>query len=191
MTTQRSTTDKTEAISAAVALAEFRADIAIQRTPLPRVNSDDSYLVRAEDVAWYTPSGTNPARLGPVLASPMKTFELFLQEFGPGESSDMQQHHHEAVHVVVSGHGHSEIEDAVVAWGPGDFICVPTMHWHRHYNDSADEGVRMLLVENSRLLDSLGLNYRVSAGFVTWDEHRRTLQDDQQRSGRAPMSKGY
>ena len=47
------------------------------------------------------------------------------------------------------------------------------MVWHRHYNTSADGPVRMLLVENSKLLAALGLNYRASAGLVTYAQ----LQD--------------
>jgi hypothetical protein len=43
------------------------------------------------------------------------------------------------------------------------------MAWHRHYNDG-EETVRMLLVENSRLLQSLGLNRRDSAGNIPFDQ---------------------
>jgi gentisate 1,2-dioxygenase len=39
--------------------------------------------------------------------------------------------------------------------------------WHRHYNDGA-ERVRMLLVENSPLIDALGLGERESAGEVSY-----------------------
>ena len=154
----------------------FRQEIKAQRTPLPRGNDDANLVVRGAELQWYTPAGTNPSRLAPVLGSPMRTFELFMQELPPGVASDMQQHHHEAVHCVLSGHGYSEIGDRTVEWGVGDFVCVPPMEWHRHYNGSDSEPVRMLLVENSRLLDALGLNYRTSAGFVTREEHRAASQ---------------
>ncbi len=46
-------------------------------------------------------------------------------------------------------------------------------HWHRHYNDSA-KTVRMLGIENSRLLDAVGpVNRRESVGMKSWQE----LQD--------------
>lgn len=151
-------------------LDEFRAEIAQQRQPLPRGNDDARMVIRGDDVEWYTPQGTNPSRLAPVLGTPINTFELFMQEIPAGGSSDMQQHHHEAVHCVISGSGYSEIGPKRWEWGPGDFICVPPLEWHRHYNASETEPVRMLLVENTRLLSALGLNYRTSEGFVTYDE---------------------
>lgn len=151
-------------------LDAFRADIAQQRVPLPRGNEDARMVIKGADLEWYTPKGTNPSLLAPVLGGPIKTFELFLQEIPAGGSSDMQQHHHEAVHCVVSGSGYSEIGGERWEWGAGDFVCVPPMEWHRHYNASPTEPVRMLLVENTRLLAALGLNYRASEGFVTYED---------------------
>ena len=151
-------------------LDEFRGDINEQRQELPRGNEDARMVIRGADVEWYTPKGTNPSRLAPVLGTPIKTFELFQQEIPAGGSSDMQQHHHEAVHCVISGSGYSEIGNTRWDWGPGDFVCVPPMEWHRHYNASETEPVRMLLVENTRLLGALGLNYRASAGFVSYED---------------------
>jgi hypothetical protein len=42
--------------------------------------------------------------------------------------------------------------------------------WHRHYNGSETEPVRMLIIENSKLLEALGLNYRTSVGLKSWAE---------------------
>lgn len=158
-------------------LAAFRRDIAEQRKPLPRGNEDATLVVRGADLEWYTPPGTNPSHLAPVLGTPIRTFELFMQEIPPGVASDMQQHNHEAVHCVLAGSGYSEIGDRTVEWGAGDFVCVPPLEWHRHYNGSDTEPVRMLLVENTRLLAALGLNYRASAGHVSWSDHRNSLVD--------------
>ena len=83
---------------------------------------------------------------------PTATFEIFRQTIPAGLSSDMQRHHHETVHYVISGDGHSEIEDETAAWSAGDFIYTPPWTWHRHYNDSADAPVEFLTIENSRLL---------------------------------------
>ena len=151
-------------------LDDFRSDITQQRLPLPRGNEEAQMVVRGADVEWYTPKGTNPSNLAPILGTPIKSFELFLQEIPAGGSSDMQQHHHEAVHYVLSGSGYSEIGARQWEWGTGDFVCIPPMEWHRHYNASSTETVRMLLVENTRLLSALGLNYRASEGFVTYDD---------------------
>ncbi|MFD4506245.1 cupin domain-containing protein [Streptomyces sp. NPDC058457] len=165
-------------------LAEFRRGIAEQREPLPRGNKQARMVIRGADLKWYTPPGHNPSHLAPVLGTPIRSFELFMQELPPGMASDMQQHHHEAVHCILSGSGYSEIGDQRWEWEAGDFVCVPPMEWHRHYNGSDEHPVRMLLVENSRLLDALGLNYRASEGFITWAElvERQRSNTDQQGS---------
>jgi quercetin dioxygenase-like cupin family protein len=150
-------------------LARLRATIKKQREPLPRPPDNPELVVHERDLVWYEPAD-NPARLAPVLGTPITSFEMFLQEFVPGGASDMQRHHHEAVHYVIAGSGYSEIGDRRHDWAQGDFVCVPPMMWHRHYNGSETEPVRMLIIENSKLLEALGLNYRDSAGLISWDE---------------------
>lgn len=150
-------------------LAALRAEITAQRTPLPRPPDREDLVVHEDDLLWFE-SAHNPARLAPVIGTGMKTFELFVQEFEPGSTSDMQRHHHEAVHVVLSGSGFSEIGARRHPWKQGEFICVPPMMWHRHYNGSETEPARMLIVENSKILESLGLNFRESVGLLTWAE---------------------
>lgn len=157
------------------ALRSFREEIKHQREPLPRPTDGLHLVIHSDEVQWFE-SAHNPAKLGPVLASPMRTFELFLQEFEPGGSSDMQQHHHEAVHYVISGCGYSELGSKRHDWAAGDFVCVPPMVWHRHYNASDTEPVKMLLIENSRLLEGLGLNYRISAGLLSAEELQAELE---------------
>jgi quercetin dioxygenase-like cupin family protein len=151
------------------ALEQFRAQVKAQREPLPRPPESDHLVIHEKDLLWFS-SAHNPARLAPVLDAPMKTFELFLQEFPAGGSSDMQRHHHEAVHYVIAGSGYSEIGDQRHDWAQGDFVCVPPMMWHRHYNGSTTEGAKMLIIENSTLLEHLGLNFRDSAGLLTLAE---------------------
>ena len=79
----------------------------------------------------------NPTTLAIAGRLPTATFELFRQTIPAGQSSDMQRHYHETVHFVISGRGHSEIEDEAADWATGDFIYTPPWTWHRHYNDSA------------------------------------------------------
>ena len=119
----------------------------------------------------------NPTSLSIVGDLPTVTFELFRQEIPPGLSSDMQRHHHETVHFVISGRGHSQIEDETADWATGDFVYTPPWTWHRHYNDSTSEPVHFLTIENSRLLGALGVNRRQSAGLVDLDEARRLHPD--------------
>ena len=126
------------------------------------------------------PSGQvhNPTTLAIAGRLPTVTFELFRQTIPPGQSSDMQRHYHETVHYVISGHGHSDIEDETEAWAAGDFIYTPPWTWHRHYNDSADAPVEFLTIENSRLLGLLGVGRRQSAGLATLEEARARFGKD-------------
>ena len=121
----------------------------------------------------------NPSTLAIAGRLPTVTFELFRQTIPPGQSSDMQRHYHETVHYVISGRGHSDIEDDKEAWAAGDFIYTPPWTWHRHYNDSADEPVEFLTIENSRLLQALGVARRQSAGLCTVAEARARFGEEQ------------
>jgi gentisate 1,2-dioxygenase len=122
----------------------------------------------------------NPSILLSAGAVPATTFELFRQVIPAGLSSDMQRHYHETVHFVISGDGHSEIEDETVTWSCGDFIYTPPWTWHRHYNDSADTPAEFLTIENSRLLATFGLGRRQSAGLATIAEARIQFKDGPQ-----------
>jgi quercetin dioxygenase-like cupin family protein len=122
----------------------------------------------------------NPSALAIAGRLPTVTFELFRQSIPPGESSDMQRHYHETVHFVISGRGHSEVEDDKESWATGDFIYTPPWTWHRHYNDSADEPAEFLTIENSRLLAALGIVRRQSAGLATVAEARARFPERDQ-----------
>jgi len=120
----------------------------------------------------------NPATLAIAGRLPTATFELFRQTIPPGLSSDMQRHYHETVHYVIAGRGHSEIEDDTAGWAAGDFIYTPPWTWHRHYNDSPSEPAEFLTIENSRLLQLLGVARRQSAGLATLAEARARFPED-------------
>lgn len=144
-------------------------------------------LVVHADELQPLPAGQvhNPSRLSVVGGLPTTTFELFRQEIPGGQSSDMQRHHHETVHFVISGDGRSEIEGAVdgdpdelVHWSTGDFVYTPPWTWHRHHNDSPDAPVQFLTIENSRLLGLFGVNRRQSAGMVTMAQARAMSKEE-------------
>ena len=69
----------------------------------------------------------NPSTLAIAGRLPTVTFELFRQTIPPGQSSDMQRHYHETVHYVISGHGHSEIEDEHRGVGGGRLHLHPAV----------------------------------------------------------------
>jgi gentisate 1,2-dioxygenase len=120
----------------------------------------------------------NPTMLAIAGKLPTTTFEIFRQMIPPGECSDMQRHYHETVHFVISGDGHSVIEDEIEPWSTGDFIYTPPWTWHRHYNDSTTHPVEFLTIESSRLLGLLGVGRRQSAGLVSVDEARALFPED-------------
>ena len=126
----------------------------------------------------------NPSYLAVAGRLPTTTFEIFRQTIPAGSSSDMQRHHHETVHYVIAGHGHSEIEgagdvaDTAVTWSTGDLVYTPPWAWHRHYNDAVDATAEFLTIENSRLLGLLGVGRRQRAGLATMDEARARFKEE-------------
>lgn len=136
-------------------------------------------VVRAKELEEL-PAGQvhNPSRLSIAGKLPTTTFEIFRQTIPPGLSTDMQRHHHETVHFVIAGDGHTDVEDATESWSTGDFVYTPPWTWHRHYNDSAEHPVEFLTIENSRLLALFGLGRRQSAGLATVDEARARFPGD-------------
>jgi quercetin dioxygenase-like cupin family protein len=156
-------------------MAKFLAGLSDTVPPGPArplvVHADELQPLGADQVH-------NPSALSVVGGLPTTTFELFRQTIPAGQSSDMQRHHHETVHFVISGDGHSEVEDETVTWSTGAFVYTPPWTWHRHYNDSPDRPVEFLTIENSRLLGLLGVNRRQSAGLVSMAEARLRFKDD-------------
>ncbi|MFJ1766930.1 cupin domain-containing protein [Amycolatopsis sp. NPDC088138] len=148
-------------------MSDFLASIA----HVVRPGEQRPLVVHDEDLVEIPPGTVpNPTSLRVAGTLPTTTFELFRQVIPAGESSDMQRHHHETVHFVIAGDGHSEIEDEVVSWTTGSYIYTPPWTWHRHYNDSAEHPVEFLTIENSRLLGLFGLGRRESAGLVAMDD---------------------
>jgi gentisate 1,2-dioxygenase len=138
-------------------------------------------VVRAGELETL-PAGQihNPTTLSIAGKLPTTTFEIFRQSIPPGLSSDMQRHYHETVHFVISGDGHTEVEDDTESWSTGDFVYTPPWTWHRHYNDSTEHPVEFLTIENSRLLSQLGVARRQSAGLATVEEARARFKENTQ-----------
>lgn len=151
--------------------AHWMQDLKVMMASDPDRNLPDSLVTSPDTAIWLDSKITkNASRIGLLIDVPAKSMEFYLQELPPHEASDLQRHNHESVHIVTSGGpGYSEIGERRVEWNTGDLIYTPVMAWHRHYNTS-DTTVRMLLVENSPLLQSLGLNRRESAGNIPYGD---------------------
>jgi quercetin dioxygenase-like cupin family protein len=138
----------------------------------PERDMAEDLVVSSESAFWLDSTKIgNPCRIGALIDVPARTMDFFLQEIPAGEASDLQRHAHESVHYVIEGHGRSEIGPKVVSWAKGDLVYTPPWVWHRHYNESDVEPVRMLLIENSGLLSHLGLNHRESAGLIAYRDY--------------------
>ena len=100
--------------------------------------------------------------------------EFYLQRLAPGVAGDLQRHRHESVHYVIEGEGHTEIGPETVRWQ----YRRSHLHPRRGCGTATTTtghgtAARMLLVENSRLLESLGLNERESAGEIDYAQRPR------------------
>ena len=72
-------------------------------------NLPSDLVVSSESADWLDPGRiSNPARIGPLLSLPTRSFEISLQQIGGLTATDLQRHAHEAVHYVVTGTGYSE-----------------------------------------------------------------------------------
>jgi quercetin dioxygenase-like cupin family protein len=137
----------------------------------PERSMPNSLVTSPNTAQWLDPEVTgNPSSIGVLIDVPARSMEFYLQEIPANSATDLQRHVHESVHYVTEGSGYSEIGKETLRWSAGDLVYTPSWVWHRHYNDCAIP-VRMLLVENSKALDSLGINRRESAGNITYREN--------------------
>ena len=127
----------------------------------------------------------NPTTLAIAGRLPTATFELFRQTIPPGESSDMQRHYHETVHYVISGRGHSDIEDDAGAW------AAATSSTRRRGPGTATTTTRPASRPSSSpsrtpaCCRPLGISRRQSAGLCTVAEARARFPEDHSRQGQA------
>jgi gentisate 1,2-dioxygenase len=154
------------------AFEDWLAQAAKMKHVDPEAEMPEPLVHSSAQAHWLDPAMTgNPSRIGALPEVPSATMEFYVQELDPGTAGDLQRHRHESVHFVIVGEGYSEIGPRTERWVAGDLIYTPPWVWHRHYNDGTTT-VRMLLVENSRMLAALGLNERESAGEVSYKQHR-------------------
>lgn len=86
-----------------------------------------------------------------------------LSELPPQGFSVNHRHTTEAVIYIVSGVGHTLISwDGVnqerIDWEEGDMFSFPVWMWHQHFNDSDNDTVRYLAVQDTFAIKALGLH---------------------------------
>jgi quercetin dioxygenase-like cupin family protein len=137
-------------------------------------NLPPELVVSSDSADWLdTVQISNPARIGPLLSLPTRSFDVSLQEIAGSTATDLQRHAHEAVHYVVAGTGYSEIGGRKCPWKEGDFIYTPPWVFHRHYNTGLSRA-RLVIIENSKLLEALGLHERQSMGLIDYATYLQT-----------------
>ena len=81
---------------------------------------------------------------------------MFIEEIKPHESNVMHRHFSEATIYMLSGHGHTLLDEDTLGWEAGDAVFVPPMRWHQQFNDG-DETVRYIGMGSERIMRSVGL----------------------------------
>lgn len=162
-------------------ISEYLQELGAAKHYDPEAASPEALVVGSDHATWLEPDVTgNPCRIGILVQIPATSFSINLQELPADSATDLQRHPHESVHCVIEGEGYSEIGPRTVSWKAGDFVYTPPWVWHRHY--STGSGVtRMLLVENSPLLETLGLAQRDSAGNIAYADLEDSVPGGGQR----------
>ncbi|MFN7204376.1 MAG: cupin domain-containing protein [Burkholderiales bacterium] len=65
---------------------------------------------------------------------PSRVISMTLGGLLPGQATGRHRHNYETIIYVLSGSGHSIIEDRRVEWRAGDAFYVPIWAWHQHFN---------------------------------------------------------
>jgi gentisate 1,2-dioxygenase len=97
----------------------------------------------------------HPQTGGPV----MPTMACWIQLLRPGERTRAHRHTGSAVYHVVQGQGESVIDGQRFVWSKGDIIAQPSWALHEHLNTSASEDAVLFSIQDTPVLEKLGLYY--------------------------------
>lgn len=123
-----------------------------------RVNVN--YVIRKEDLVWEDDYFVRSALVVSSLAGRgLKTLHSFIGEILPGQKTGKHRHTSEAIMLGMEGKGYTEIEGKRYDWNKGEFLLLPPMVWHQHFNASETETFRYYATSNYPLTESLGIAY--------------------------------
>jgi gentisate 1,2-dioxygenase len=97
----------------------------------------------------------HPQTGGPV----MPTMSCKVQMLRPGERTRAHRHTGSAVYHVVQGEGETIIDGQRFSWRKGSIIAQPSWAVHEHANTSAKEDAVLFSINDTPVLESLGLYY--------------------------------
>ncbi len=95
----------------------------------------------------------NPFTGGPV----MPTIDCWIQLLRPEEQTRAHRHTSSVIYNVVRGNGFSVIDGKTFEWREGDVFCLPIWASHQHKNSSSSEDAILFSMNDSPVLQSLGL----------------------------------
>lgn len=101
--------------------------------------------------------------------------DIYMQFIEPGKASGKHRHLSEEVFFVVEGEGYDlhwdvnfdcntemefswEEEPKKFEWKQGDFVYIPPYCTHKHFNSSASEEARIIVI-NSRIIKAMGFEW--------------------------------
>ena len=97
---------------------------------------------------------THPQTGGPLLP----TMTCRIQMLRPREHTQAHRHTGSAVYQVVRGKGETVIDGQRFVWEKGDIIALPSWAVHEHANRSASEDAILFSIQDTPVLEKLGLN---------------------------------
>lgn len=120
------------------------------RLAMAQLATDRRLITRWDDVVpRVTKRGARSAFLvDQSIGNQTSGLSAVIHELAPGLWQSRHRHGGEAWLHVVSGHGHSDIDDTSYEWGPGDLVVVDHWAWHQHFNDDKNQTARLIRVHN-------------------------------------------
>jgi gentisate 1,2-dioxygenase len=97
----------------------------------------------------------HPQTGGPVLP----TMACLVQLLRAGTHTKAHRHTGSAVYLVVRGEGYTVIDGTRFTWNKGDIIALPPWALHEHANTSAREDAVLFSIQDTPVLEALGLYY--------------------------------
>ena len=113
-------------------------------------------LVKGRDLKMErTRMGRLAYVVDPRLGFHVKSMATLVAEIPPGGRSGAHRHLYEEIEYVVSGEGHSIIEDQRYDWKTGDALSIPMFGWHQHFN-TGNKPARFLVHTSRVAMENLG-----------------------------------
>lgn len=97
---------------------------------------------------------------------PMRMIDARILELAPGERSSTHRHLHDAILLVLDGHGETVIDGNPYEWDRWDALHTPSWSWHSHRNLDSERPARLLAVTDAPLLSALRLNRAEDVGMA-------------------------